>query len=79
MTLYTSKYMGMFLKDSGCRVIEMASTHTITSSYVSGLDMIASNPRALEMLLHLERAFCTKPGLIDMGQRLIAVAITPGP
>ena len=78
MTLYTSKYMETLLKDNGCRVVEMASSNTITSSYVRGLDKISSNPGALEMLLHLERAFCTKPGLIDMGQRLIAVAITPG-
>lgn len=78
MTLYTSTYMDMLLRDNGCSVIEMAASHTIISSYVGGLDKVQASPEALEMLLRLERAFCTKPGLVDMGQRLIAVAVTPG-
>ena len=77
MTLYTSKYMEKFFKDYRCEVVEMAATNAITSSYRNGLEKIKSNPKALEMLLHLEKQFCIKPGLIDMGQRLIVVAITP--
>lgn len=35
------------------------------------------NPEAVEMLLNLERKFSTKPGVLDMGQHLLAVAFTP--
>jgi len=78
MTLYTSTYMRRFLEDQGCDVIEMAATDTITSSYPRGLERISSNPKAVEMLIRLEKEFCTRPGVVDMGQHLIAVARTPG-
>ena len=77
MTLYTSTYMRSFLEDQGCEVIEMAATDTITSSYLRGLEKIGSNPKAIELLIRLEKEFSTRPGLLDMGQHLIAVAETP--
>jgi len=77
MTLYTSGYMREFLEEHGCEVLEIASTNTITSSYWAGLEKIASNPEATEMLIRLEKEFCTRPGLLDMGEHLIAVAETP--
>lgn len=76
MTLFTSQYFKGFLEDHDCRVIEMASTNTITSGFEWGLDKIASNPKAVEMLFKLEKQFSTRPGLIDMGQHLLAVAAT---
>jgi ubiquinone/menaquinone biosynthesis C-methylase UbiE len=77
MTLYTSTYMRRFLEEHGCEVLEIASTNTITSSYWDGLEKIASNPEATELLMRLEKEFSTRPGLLDMGQHLIAVAETP--
>jgi len=76
MTLYTSRYLGRFLEDHGCSVVEMASTNTITSGERK-LEKIASSPEAVKMLINLEKKFCTRPGIIDMGQHLIAVAMTP--
>ena len=78
MTLYTSTYMREFLEGQGCEVLEIASTNTITSSYWSELERIAANPEAIEVLMRLEREFSTRPGLLDMGEHLIAVAKTPG-
>jgi SAM-dependent methyltransferase len=75
MTLYSSTGLRELMESNGCRVTEMASTNTITSSYFRGLEKITANPAAVEMLLHLEREFCTKPGLIDMGDHLIAAAM----
>jgi len=77
MTLYTSTYMRKMLEDQGCEVVELAATNTITSSYPRGLKRISSSREALEMLLRLEMEFCTRPGLVDMGQHLIVVARTP--
>jgi hypothetical protein len=69
--------MRSFLEEHGCEVLEIASTNTITSSYWDGLEKIASNPEATELLMRLEKEFSTRPGLLDMGQHLIAVAETP--
>jgi ubiquinone/menaquinone biosynthesis C-methylase UbiE len=76
MTLYTSRGLKELLESKGLRMEEVAATNTITSSYFRGLDKITSNPKAAEMLLRLEREFCVKPGLVDMGEHLIAVART---
>lgn len=35
------------------------------------------NPEAVETLLNLEKKFSTKPGVLDMGQYFLAVALTP--
>jgi len=77
MTLFTSTYMRRFLEEHGCKVLEIASTNTITSSYLGGFEKIASKPEATELLIRLEKEFSTRPGLLDMGQHLIAVAETP--
>jgi len=76
MTLYTSRYLKRFLEDHGCRVVEMASTNAITSGERK-LEKIASSPEAVEMLVDLEKQFSNRPGVVDMGQHLLAVAITP--
>jgi 2-polyprenyl-3-methyl-5-hydroxy-6-metoxy-1,4-benzoquinol methylase len=76
MTLYTSRYMMGFLEEHGCKVLEMASTNTITSG-VHRFEKIPSSPEAVEMLLNLEKKFCNKPGVVDMGEHLIVVARTP--
>ena len=76
MTLYTSTYMREFLEGHGCEVLEIASTNTITSSYWGELERISSNPEATEVLMRLEREFSTRPGVLDMGEHLIAVAET---
>ena len=76
MTLYTSRYMKGFLEEHGCEVLEMASTNTITSG-IHKIEKIPSSPKAVEMLLNLEKKFCNRPGVLDMGEHLIAVARTP--
>jgi ubiquinone/menaquinone biosynthesis C-methylase UbiE len=76
MTLYTSQYMRRLLKEHGCEVLEMASTNTITAG-VHRFEKIPSSPEAVEMLLNLEKKFCNRPGIMDMGEHLIAVARTP--
>jgi len=78
MTVYTSDYMRGFMEGHGCEVLEIASTNTITSSYWKGLEKISGDPEATETLIRLEKEFCTKPGLLDMGEHLIVVARTPG-
>jgi SAM-dependent methyltransferase len=75
MTLYTSRYMRGFLEEHGCEVLEMASTNTITAG-IHRFEKIPSSPEAVEMLLNLEKKFCNRPGLLDMGEHLIAVART---
>ncbi len=77
MTLYTSDYMRRFMEEQGCEVLEMAATHTITSSYWGDLENISGDPEATEMLIRLEKQFCTRPGVVDMGEHLLTVAITP--
>lgn len=74
MTLYTSTYMRKFLEENGCKVVEVASPNTITSG-VFNLEKIEKSPDAFEMLLNLEKKFCNKPGIVDMGQHLLTVAI----
>jgi len=74
MTLYSSKGLRELIEKAGGRVVEFASTNTITSTY-HGLEKISDNPEAIKMLLRLEREFCTKPGLVDMGEHIIAAAI----
>ena len=74
MTLYTSVGLRELLQRNGCTVVEVASTNTITSSYWKGLDKIDASPEARDMLIRLEREFCNKPGLVDMGEHLVAVA-----
>ena len=76
MTLYTSRYMRGFLEEHGCEVLEMASTNTITSG-IHKIEKIPSSPEAVEMLLNLEKKFCNRPGIVDMGEHLLAVARTP--
>ncbi len=76
MTLYTSQYRRRFLEDHGCEVLEIASTNTITSGILR-FEKIPSSPEAVEMLLNLEKKFCNRPGVVDMGEHLIAVARTP--
>jgi ubiquinone/menaquinone biosynthesis C-methylase UbiE len=76
MTLYTSRYMKSFLEEHGCEVLETASTNTITSG-IHKIEKIPSSPEAVEMLLNLEKKFCNRPGVVDMGEHLLAVARTP--
>lgn len=77
MTLYTSTYMREFLEGHGCRVLEIAATNTITSSYWGGLERISSDPTASDLLVRLEKEFSTRPGILDMGEHLIVAAETP--
>ena len=77
MTLYTSTYMREFLEGHGCRILEVAATNTITSSYWGELKRISASQEATEVLFRLEREFCTRPGLLDMGEHLIVTAETP--
>lgn len=76
MTLYSSTYLKRFLEEHGCEVVEMASKNTITSGERK-LERIGGDPEALEMLINLEKQFCGRPGVLDMGQHLLAVAVTP--
>jgi len=78
MTLYSSEYMRKFMEGQGCEVLEMSATQSITSSYLAGLEKISGDPKATEMLMRLEKEFCTRPGVVDMGQHLLVVARTPG-
>lgn len=78
MTLYTSTYLKRTLEDLGCSIIDIASTDTITSSYLWGLENISSSPKALEMLFELEKQFSNKPGLVDMGQHILVIARVRG-
>ncbi len=76
MTLYSSTYLKRLLEEHGCDVAEMASTNTITSGERK-LERIGGDLKALEMLILLEKQFCERPGVLDMGQHLLAVAVTP--
>jgi len=78
MTLYTSTYMKELLEEHGCKVLEVAATNTITSTYWRELEKIASDPEATKMLIRLEKEFSTRPGVRDMGEHLIVAAETPG-
>jgi hypothetical protein len=40
------------------------------------LKRIGEDLVALEMLINLEKQFCVRPGVLDMGQHLLAVAVT---
>jgi ubiquinone/menaquinone biosynthesis C-methylase UbiE len=76
MTLYTSTYLRGLLDDHRCEVVEMAAANTITSG-VHTYEKIPASPRAVETLIQLEKQFSTRPGLVDMGQHIIAVARAP--
>ncbi len=76
MTLYTSTYLRGLLEGMGCNVVEAAATNTITSGEFN-TPRIAESPEAVEALIELEKLFCSRPGVTDMGQHVLVVARTP--
>jgi hypothetical protein len=76
MTLYTSTYLRGFLADHGCQVLEMAAANTITGG-VHAYERIPASPEAVENLIRLEKQFSARPGLVDAGEHIIAVARAP--
>ncbi len=76
MTLYTSTYLQGLLEGMGCNVVQTAATNTITSGEFK-LPRIAESPEAVETLIELEKSFCSRPGVTDMGQHILVVARTP--
>jgi ubiquinone/menaquinone biosynthesis C-methylase UbiE len=76
MTLYTSTYLRSVLEGMGCNVVETAATNTITSGEFN-TPRIANSPEAVEALIELEKCFCNRPGVTDMGQHILVVARTP--
>jgi len=76
MTLYTSTYLRGLLEEMGCDIVETAATNTITSGEFKLL-RIAESPVAVETLIELEKSFCSRPGVTDMGQHILVAARTP--
>ena len=76
MTLYTSTYLRGLLEEMGCDIVETAATNTITSGEFKLL-RIAESPVAIETLIELEKSFCSRPGVTDMGQHILVAARTP--
>ncbi len=76
MTLYTSTYLRGLLEEMGCSVVETASTNTITSGEFK-MPRIANSPEAVEVLIELEKSFCSRSGVTDMGQHILVAARTP--
>jgi len=76
MTLYTSSFLRRTLEEQGCRVLHIAATNSITAGDCE-MPRIAASQKAIDVLVRLEQELCSLPGVLDMGQHLIAVATTP--
>lgn len=77
MVLFTSVGFLSALEDAGLAVVEMASANPIVPSFTS-ISSIAESASASKELERLELATCKAPGLLDVGEHLIAVAKKAG-
>ena len=60
----------------GCTVLELAGSNVTMSEGSAALSEVATDPKAWEMGVSLERRVNTEPGLVDMGSHVILVAPT---
>jgi len=74
--LFTSDGLRHALEKAGLRVVEMAAANPVVSEGAQ-IPGIESNAQASAALTALELALCTKPGLVDTGEHLLAVACKP--
>ena len=73
LALYSSDGLRQALETAGLQVIEMAAANPFVSEPAQ-IPRIAASPQAIDALTELELALCTKPGLVDSGEHLLAVA-----
>jgi 2-polyprenyl-3-methyl-5-hydroxy-6-metoxy-1,4-benzoquinol methylase len=76
MVLFTSQGFRQALERAGLRVVEMAAANPVVSEGAQIPHIMASAPAAAA-LTALEVALCTRPGLVDTGEHLLAVADKP--
>jgi SAM-dependent methyltransferase len=76
LVFFTSEGLRQTLVQAGLRVIEMAAANPVVSERVQ-LTHITASAQASAALTELEVAICNKPGLVDTGEHLLAVANKP--
>ena len=76
LVMFTSDGLRQALEKAGLQVIEMAAANPVVSegAHIPGIE---SSAQASAALTALELALCTKPGLVDTGEHLLAVACKP--
>jgi SAM-dependent methyltransferase len=73
---FTSEGLRRALEQAGLQVIEMAAANPVVSERVQ-IPRITASAQASAALTALEVAICNKPGLVDTGEHLLAVADKP--
>jgi len=73
LVMFTSDGLRKALAQVGLGVVDMAAASPLVS-YAEQIPRIAADPQASAELTALEVALCNRPGLIDGGEHLLAVA-----
>ena len=73
MALFTSSGLRRSLEAAGLQVVEMATSNPVVSEGAQ-IPKISASEEASSALTELELALCTRSGLLDAGEHLIAVA-----
>jgi 2-polyprenyl-3-methyl-5-hydroxy-6-metoxy-1,4-benzoquinol methylase len=76
LALFTSVGLRQALERLGLQVVEMAAANPVVSERAQ-IPGIVANAQAAAALTALELALCNRPGLVDTGEHLLAVARKP--
>ncbi len=74
LALFASTGLKRVLEQEGLQVVEMAAANPVVSGPTQ-IPRITGSEQASAALAALEIALCSKPGLIDGGEHLLAVAV----
>jgi 2-polyprenyl-3-methyl-5-hydroxy-6-metoxy-1,4-benzoquinol methylase len=74
LALFSSAGLKRILEQVGLQVVEMAAAAPVVSQ-ATPIPRISGSEQASAALAELEMVLCNKPGLIDSGEHLLAVAV----
>jgi hypothetical protein len=74
--MFTSAGLRQALEQVGLQVVEMAAANPVVSE-AEQIPRITASAQASVALIALEVALCNRPGLVDTGEHLLAVADKP--
>jgi SAM-dependent methyltransferase len=76
LVMFTSAGLRQALEQVGLQVVEMAAANPVVSE-AEQIPRITASAQASVALIALEVALCNRPGLVDTGEHLLAVADKP--
>ncbi len=77
--LFTSGELAALVERAGCRVLEMVTTPCLGAGLPEKLEEIAQDPVAWSTLVELEARAGALPGMLDVGEHLIAAVEVGAP